>query len=403
VQQAATKPLTDWEMRQREKIEPEIKEVESGHATLSARIAHLRKEAAKAEVTEFEYKQKEISELEALLPEIPVLPQIWAQDITPENLGTIMAENDEKMAILSDEGGIFEILRGRYSNGVPNLDLFLQAHAGSPVRVNRASRPSIAMNSPSLTLGLTPQPELLRGLSSIPGFRGRGLLGRFLYALPPSNLGYRTLDAEPLDWQCSIGHGHVVIGILNQTMECNEETKKDTPRLLELDNLAEEARQFFALEVEEGMREGAVFHHMTDWAGKLPGAVVRIAALLHIARYYDDEPWKNKITRKDMDASIRIGRVLGAHALAVFDLMGADLALDGARIVLRWIIRKGISEFTFRDCHHDHRTRYKRAADLEPVIEVLIERNFIRRRVEKVAHRPSRIYEVNPAAIRKTY
>lgn len=401
VQQAATKPLTDWEMRQREEIEPKIKEAESEHATMSARLAHLRKDAAQAEEAELEGKQKGISELEAELPEIPTMPQIWAQDITPENLATIMAVNNEKMAILSDEGGIFEILGGRYSKGVPNLDLFLQAHAGSPVRVNRASRPSIAMNAPSLALGLTPQPDLLRGLSSIPGFRGRGLLGRFLYALPLSNLGYRTLDKEPLDWQCCIEYGHVVDGILNQTMYYDEENKKEFPRLLELDELAEEVRQLFALEVEKGMREGEVFHHMTDWAGKLPGAVTRIAALLHIARHYNGQPWKKKITLQDMHSAICIGKVLSDHALAVFDLMGADAALEGARVILRWIIRKEKSEFTFRDCHHDHRNRYKRAADLEPVIEVLIERNFIRRRVEQVAHRPSRIYEVHPAVIKK--
>jgi hypothetical protein len=101
-----------------------------------------------------------------------------------------------------------------------------------------------------------------------------------------------------------------------------------------------------------------------------------------------------------MSAALRMADILSAHALAVFDLMGADPALDGARVVLRWIEREGKSEFTFRDCHYAHKTRYKRAAELEPVIEVLCERYFIRRRIEKVAHRPSRIFEVNPTVIR---
>ncbi|MBS38698.1 MAG: hypothetical protein CMO26_22590 [Thiotrichales bacterium] len=46
-----------------------------------------------------------------------------------------------------------------------------------------------------LSVGLSPQPEVLRGLSAKPGFRGRGLLGRFLYFLPPSPLGFRTLQS----------------------------------------------------------------------------------------------------------------------------------------------------------------------------------------------------------------
>jgi hypothetical protein len=85
---------------------------------------------------------------------------------------------------------------------------------------------------------------------------------------------------------------------------------------------------------------------------------------------------------------------------AYFDLMGADPALDGARHILRWIRREGRPEFTFRDCHYAHKTRYKRSAELEPAIEVLIERYFIKpKAVKQVQGRPSRIYEVNPTIL----
>jgi hypothetical protein len=40
---------------------------------------------------------------------------------------------------------------------------------------------------PCLTIGLTVQPEILQGLAGRPGFRGRGLLARFLYSLPASD------------------------------------------------------------------------------------------------------------------------------------------------------------------------------------------------------------------------
>ena len=35
-----------------------------------------------------------------------------------------MAANNEAMAVLSDEGGIFDILSGLYSDGKANIDLF---------------------------------------------------------------------------------------------------------------------------------------------------------------------------------------------------------------------------------------------------------------------------------------
>ena len=38
-----------------------------------------------------------------------------ADDITTEALASLLADNDGKMAVVSSEGGIFEIIGGRYS------------------------------------------------------------------------------------------------------------------------------------------------------------------------------------------------------------------------------------------------------------------------------------------------
>lgn len=191
---AVTKPLMDWEVEQAEVIEPEIVRIESERKTRIAHIEALRKKAAQGQddSVNFVNRIREIADLEGELPEVPRAPRVWTQDITPEKLGALMADHDQSMAGISDEGGIFDILAGRYSNGVPNLDLFLQAHSGSPVRVDRGSRPPVIMNHPALTMVLSPQPDVLQGLAAKPGFRGRGLLARFLYALPASRLGYRT-------------------------------------------------------------------------------------------------------------------------------------------------------------------------------------------------------------------
>jgi len=122
---------------------------------------------------------------------------------------------------------------------------------------------------------------------------------------------------------------------------------------------------------------------------------------LHISRHAFDKPSEHEINLQDMQAALRMADVLSAHALAVFDLMGADPALDGARHVLRWIEREGVPEFTFRDCHYAHKTKYKRTSELEPVIEVLTERYYIRAKTIKVPYRPSRLFEVNPEIIGK--
>ena len=131
----------------------------------------MRSKAARIDdAATYAEQQRQIQDLESKLPEIPNLPKLWAQDVTPEKLGALMVENAEAMSLISDEGGLFDILAGRYSNGVPNLDLFLQSHAGAPVRVDRNSRASVVLESPALTLILSPQPEVLQGLTLKPGF-----------------------------------------------------------------------------------------------------------------------------------------------------------------------------------------------------------------------------------------
>ena len=194
------KPLTIWETEQAARVAPERGRLLSERKTRESQIAHLRKKAAALHGSEFGAAKDEIAELEGTLPVVPAVPRLIVQDVTPERLATVMAEQGERIALLSDEGGIFDLLAGRYNKGIPNLDLFLQGHAGTPVRIDRAdtAKPPVRMDHPALTVGLSPQPDVLQALKDKPGFRGRGLLARFLYALPDSPLGDRALEPEPV-------------------------------------------------------------------------------------------------------------------------------------------------------------------------------------------------------------
>ncbi len=391
VQKYITAPLTQWEKEQKKLIDPLIAQVASENKSIETRVKEIRRKGALAEVDEYEKIKEEAAKLESQIREVPTVPQLWTGDITPENLGTLMAENDECMAFLSDEAGVFDILSGRYSSGIPNLDLFLQAHSGSPTRVNRGSRPPVFLDHPALTMGLTPQPDVLRGLAKTPAFRGRGLLARFLYAIPASNLGVRCLDAPPLSVRSQESFNTIITAILNHPKDENN------PHILKLSKEALEDWHYYALAVEIKMGDDGPFAHMRDWAGKLPGAIARMAALLHVARYAESHPWKIEIGNTDMKAAIKIGHVLSEHALGVFELMGADPALDGAKTILNWIQRKQLRRFTFRDCHYAHKSKFKRAKEMEFSMEVLEERHFIKEiNKESKPHRPSRIFDVNP-------
>jgi len=395
VQGACTSPLTAWERQQKEIIIPIRKQKESSNRSIEARLKSLRLKAASADGATFKSSSEEINAIEQTLEELPPIPQLWTSDVTPENLSVIMAEHNERMAILSDEGGIFDILAGRYSGGIPNLDLVLKAHAGTSCRVNRGNRAPVFLDQPSLTMGLSPQPDILQGMAQNKAFRGRGLIARFLYAVPSSNLGYRSLDAPPMDASIASAYHKAILDIIQLTERLHP-TGAETPSLI----ISPKAYKFwlnFSRLIEIRMQDGGQYELIRDWAGKLPGAIVRIAGLLHIMKCYDQKAPNYTVDLDTMESAVSIGHCLQSHALAVFDLMGGNSHKTGALKVLDWLKRELIQNFTRRDCHYALKSYFKKVDDLKPSLELLENLYYIHPlEREPSNHRPSQKYEVNP-------
>lgn len=397
VHMAMTAPLRKKERELCDAAKAKRLTVESTRATDEARVKSLRTSLANSE--DFEHSEEakqEIIKLETGLPAIPTIPSLWAQDVTPEKLGMLMADNGERLAILSDEGGFFDIIAGRYSSGIPNLDTCLQGHSCSPVKVNRGSRDELHMQRPTLTLGLSPQPSVLRDLSNKSILRDRGFLARVLFALPPSRLGFRTLVGKPVPSSVETAY-HRMIEALLAFLPPTEDGQLAAHRLRPSPEAHREWKEF-ALTVERDMRPGARYEHMTDWAGKLPGAAVRVAGLFHCVQHAHAYPHDVPIDLATMQQALALLAILSAHALAVFDLMGADPALDGARRVWRWIDQGRRSTFTARECFQELRGTFHRMADLDQAFAVLCERSYLLSGdVPRTGPgRPSRPYIVSP-------
>jgi len=396
VLQAMSKPLMEWEREAIEQISAEIVKKEAERKNQEAQISSLRSQYAKSSGADMDNYGREIVQLETTLPEIPTIPRLWAQDITPEKLGQLMADNDEKIAVMSDEGGIFDILAGRYNGGIPNLDLFLQSHSGSPHRVDRGSRKTVHMDTPALTMGLSPQPEVLKSLTSKDGFRGRGLLARFLYALPESRLGFRLLNCEPVPSNVSNEYQRGIRSLIDVKPATNS-LGDINPYILKLTPEAYGLWKEFQKEVEKDMRDGEIFEHINDWAGKLPGVVGRLAGLLHCVEHANEQPWSIPINDETLDRTLNLAASLSRHALAAFDLMGADNDLNSARKVWQWIEKNRNESFSARDCFDALKGTFKRMSDINPAFDVLIERHHIYESPHtQGVGRPSRKFEVNP-------
>lgn len=393
---AMTGPLLAAEAALVEAARPVVVEAE-----LAARVAHARAEkAAKAAevATSAEGRMTAFADASsaALAAEeltVPVLPRLVADDITPEAAASLIAEQGGRLAVLSAEAGIFATLAGRYS-GAPNLEVFLKGHAGDMLRVDRKGRPAEHVEHPALTLGLAVQPDVLVDIARMPGFRGRGLLARILYSLPVNTVGRRRIGVPPVAEHVAAAYADNLAALVRVLADWTD------PAVLLLDPGADAAvlRLEAAIEPRLDAATGDL-GHLADWASKLTGATVRIAGLLHLAGHHG-AALSRPIDADTLDAAARLGHYYLAHALAVFDHMGADPTTDDARTVLDWICRTGTARFTRRDVFAALRARFKKVTDLDPAIALLVDHGHLRTvpapAPTGAGRPPSPTYDVHP-------
>lgn len=352
----------------------------------------------------------------------PVAPRLVVDDVTPEKLADMLAQQGGRLALLSPEGGVFELAGGRYSDGVPNLDVFLKSHPGDDLRVDRLSRGPVHVRKPALTLGLVVQPDVIRDLARKPGFRGSGLLARFFFSLPQSRVGSRDIAPPPVPLEVTNAYR----GLCSTLLELPErrEDGELVPLVVGFDNAARRALEDFSRELEARLGAGGDLAAISDWANKLAGGVARIAGLLHFAELgarasSDERATSNSgylgncgtqdqtqdvtttcesVCYETTCSSVTIGRYLLDHAQSAFALIGADPDIAHAQRILAWVERAGISRFSKRDAWQATRGYFKKAGELEAPLRLLCEHGYLREEQPERSgpgRRPGTIFVVN--------
>ncbi|MCN0152583.1 DUF3987 domain-containing protein [Salinispora arenicola] len=325
---------------------------------------------------------------------VPVLPQLVADDVTSEEAASLLAEQAGRLAVLSPEGGIFATIAGRYS-GTPNLEVFLKGHAGDMLRVNRRSRNPEHVEHPALTLGLAVQPDVLRDIADMPGFRGKGLLARILFSLPENTVGRRKIGADPVPDTVTDTYTSNLGALVGSLADWTD------PAVLCLTPDANERVLDIERAVEPRLAPGGAWGHIVDWGSKYTGAVVRIAGLIHLAEHLRDG-WGKPVTADTIDRAALLGDYYAAHALAAFSDMGADKATHNARHIAAWIERTGATTFTKRELFRAVKSnQIPTVADLDPALSLLEAHGHLRQldppeRPRAGGRPPSPSYLVHP-------
>lgn len=394
---AMTGPLVEWEKIEAERLAPEIRRVSAKRHALEKRREKLLKDSANAEEQErlAEILQK-IERLEEEVPEELHAPRLWTGDTTPERLQSLLVDHGERMAVLTDEAGIFEIMAGLYSGGVANLDIFLQGHAGRAVRVDRQGR-TAHLDAPSLTFGLAVQPDILAELTSggKRRFRGNGTLARFLFAVPRSNIGSRDIRAV---YQIPEGiakdYRDGLFDLLSIPPQFSE--GREIPRRLILTPEALDSWQAFAEMIERRQGENGDLEPIQDWTAKLPGAALRIAGSFHLVEHGSKPP--TQIETATVKRAVDLCTLLIEHARAAFHMMESESATADAKAIFNWITEKRLCRFRKGVAYRHFKGRFTGKKDrFDKAIQELEDRSIITSAgKEKTKGRAATVYVVNP-------
>lgn len=408
--------LRDLEWRIRAEQAGETAAATARHAVLERRAKAAMDRAAKASPTDYPGAMREAerlyADLQASTP--PRAFRITCDDTTPEELARLMAMHGGAMAVLTAEGGLIGNIGGRYSqNGQPNVDLVLKAYNSETYQLDRVTRESFEIRCPRLTLGIFAQPDVIEKALKVEELKERGFFARMLFARPASLLGTRELSAPAIppdvvdEWRTNVA----------KVFDAGRDAlQDDAPSIIRLDA---EASQIF--DAWRGPHERRLHPDLGDlaeirtWGSKLPGAIVRIAALLTLAVHHGTRP---RIGGAEMSAAVALAPYLVAHAREV--LVGG-VRQQHMAAVLVWLRKahRAATEtaktaeapnepwsFSVRDCHRgvDSQAWADRVAPVETVLVDLEDLGYVRRiptprSPGRRGRTPSTRYEANPRVL----
>ena len=399
-----SRPLQIAESIADRKLRPAIERLGDEAVIQEKRIARLRNLIAEADTPE--QSSGLIKELDDLRSnEVAHLsrPRYYVGDVTPEQAENLLQDQGGRLAIITDEGGIFSVMAGIYSGGESRLDVFLSGHAGQTLRVDRASR-CVTVDRAALALGLTVQPDLLEHIPDAARrrFRFSGLLARFAWAIPPSKVGRRNVrlhavaDPELRDAY----HGQILSLVVPPETILERVSNPDAMPIeaqrLTLDVDALEIWLQYQERLEPRMADGGELESLRDWGGKAPGMALRAAGLIHAGRYGLEV---TTVGATAMASAVRLVDELERHARALLDSLGADQASADAKRLYRYIEREarvGGAAVTKTDLNRAAKGTIS-GARLDKAILVLQERAILGQGFsEATAGRSRMLYPISP-------
>jgi hypothetical protein len=158
----------------------------------------------------------------------------------------------------------------------------------------------------------------------------------------------------------------------------------------------------FKAGLEPRLGAGGDLQAIADWGNKLPGALARIAGVLHVGELGSEAALGQPIPGETLRRAAQVGNYAVEHARAAFGLMGADATTALAKHIWARTLHSEDGPVTKHAIHRAMQSRVQRAAELDLALDVLVERGLFREVEAPGPGRPGRppgpAFEINPRA-----
>ena len=371
---AMTRALTEIETQSIKHARTASIEYEQKRRLTEQRLKAAETIAVKANKEDARIAETEMLELAISLDnqQKPPTGYLISEDITPEALVEELAANAGRMAILSSEGGIFDMMAGQYvdKGKATNLAVYLQGWSADSIHRKRTKGDRADIPEAILTICVTTQPGVVQALGANTELVTRGLPVRFMYSMPPSLVGYRNRRRvlETGDDNIETLYHQTLLQIgLDALHQPDIQTLQLEPDAV--DHFLEYDQQ-----LEDRQRPGGDLRHRAEWIAKLRASILRCAGLLHIAHQHHS-PHISLDTIKD---AITIGHYWLEHANVVEQLWTEDRTASAAHGILKWAIEHDVYEFSLRDVMSAKRGKFSTADEIVTPLQQLVDKKWIK-------------------------
>ena len=355
-------------------------EVEA-YKTERAYLENKRAKALKTDLQTAKAITKQLASLEKKHESV-----LNVSDATPEALAMEMYRQGGKIGIIDDEGSVFDVLSGIYSNGQANINIFLKAYDGANYTILRRTKENIELKKPLLTMGLMVQPEHFADAMNNRQFSGRGFIHRFLFSFPDSRAGHLKMTSPDVPTKLQKQYSDLINRLLRMP------STSDTPVIV-CDKEAELLFSDYFSHLQEEIRDGGIFENLKEWASKQFGRALRIAGILHLCEHEPSE----RLTGQTAINSIAIATWAENHALnALSGSASEPTEIKNAKYILKKLKRSEKSTLSKHEllvlC------RPLLTADCNEPLEILEDMNCIKIEVIRNGERgkPKERIKINP-------